>query len=371
MRFLFVVQGEGRGHLTQAIATRDALVKRGHEVVGALVGKRRGATLPAFFAERMGMEVETFDSPYFVYSKRKKGASMARTIACQALRWPLYAGSVRRLRRRLKAGDADAVVNFYEVLTGVTYALFRPRVPCVCMAHQCLFLHPGFAFPRGVNRVELWALRLFTRLTAARAAKLLALSFREMTGHGRIRVIPPRVRQEVRELRRSEGKYVLGYVLDAGFATQVEEWHGRFPDVPLRFFWSKEGAPEVTRVDDNLVFYQLNDVSFLEQMAGCMAFACTGGFESVCEAMYLQKPAMMVPAHVEQECNAFDASLAGAGVASSSFDLSALLDYLPCYRPSPEFVSWVERSDEMLVEELTTLAPGISGDNRSARRQRG
>lgn len=34
-------------------------------------------------------------------------------------------------------------------------------------------------------------------------------------------------------------------------------------------------------------------------MAGCKAYACTAGFESVCEALYMGKPCMMIPAHVE------------------------------------------------------------------------
>ena len=37
---------------------------------------------------------------------------------------------------------------------------------------------------------------------------------------------------------------------------------------------------------------------------GCKAYASTAGFESVCEAMYLGKPILMVPAHIEQDCNA-------------------------------------------------------------------
>ena len=39
MRFLFVVQGEGRGHLTQALAMERLLTQAGHEVVEILVGK--------------------------------------------------------------------------------------------------------------------------------------------------------------------------------------------------------------------------------------------------------------------------------------------------------------------------------------------
>lgn len=58
-------------------------------------------------------------------------------------------------------------------------------------------------------------------------------------------------------------------------------------------------------------------------MAGCKAYASTAGFESICEAMYLGKPVLMVPAHIEQDCNAYDAMKAGAGIIS---------DFLICSR---------------------------------------
>lgn len=80
------------------------------------------------------------------------------------------------------------------------------------------------------------------------------------------------------------------------------------------------------RVDNTLSFYQLDDVEFLRQMAGCKAYASTAGFESVCEAMYLGKPILMVPAHIEQDCNAYDAEKSGAGIISSDFNLQQLLN---------------------------------------------
>ena len=49
MKFLFIVQGEGRGHLTQAITLEDMLQRNGHEVVEVLVGKSSSRTLPGFF----------------------------------------------------------------------------------------------------------------------------------------------------------------------------------------------------------------------------------------------------------------------------------------------------------------------------------
>ena len=49
LRVLFAVQGEGRGHLTQALALAGMLRRRRHEVVGAVAGTNRWGDVPDFF----------------------------------------------------------------------------------------------------------------------------------------------------------------------------------------------------------------------------------------------------------------------------------------------------------------------------------
>ena len=130
------------------------------------------------------------------------------------------------------------------------------------------------------------------------------------------------------------------------------DWHNRNPQVPLRFFWDKKDAEEETKIDDNLIMYRLNDELFLQSLAGCMAYATTAGFESICEALYYRKPTLMIPVHIEQEFNAYDAGLSGAGIGSKKFDLDKLLDFIPHYRPDEYFQEWVHRAEEIFVREI-------------------
>mgnify|MGYP006923434383 CR=1 FL=1 len=51
MKFLFIVQGEGRGHFTQAITLEEMLLRNGHEVVEVLVGKSSTRTCRIFQSE--------------------------------------------------------------------------------------------------------------------------------------------------------------------------------------------------------------------------------------------------------------------------------------------------------------------------------
>ena len=93
-------------------------------------------------------------------------------------------------------------------------------------------------------------------------------------------------------------------------------------------------------------------------MRKCKAYVTTAGFESVCEAMYLQKPTLMIPveSQYEQACNAADGQLSGAGIAGNSFDLSPLIEFLPQYTSNMDFKDWVSKAGDMFLEELTNFS---------------
>ena len=93
-----------------------------------------------------------------------------------------------------------------------------PSVPYVCIGHQYLFLHEGFNFPRG-KYISRLGLIFFTRLSCMRASKKLALSFRKMPDDltHKIKVVPPLIRREVKRLKASNGNYIHGYMVNAGF----------------------------------------------------------------------------------------------------------------------------------------------------------
>ena len=353
MKFLFIVQGEGRGHFTQAITLEEMLLRNGHEVVEVLVGKSSTRTLPGFFNRSIHAPVKRFISPNFLPTVDNKRANLTKSFAYNLLKIPEYFRSMCYINQRIRETGAEVVINFYELLTGLTYAFFRPSVPYVCIGHQYLFLHRDFEFPEK-SSVQLWMLRFFTRMTACKASKKLALSFRamEQDDEQQIVVMPPLIRQEVTAIQPEEGNYIHGYMVNSGFADSVESFHAIHPEVPLKFFWDKADTEEVTKIDETLSFYQIDDVRFLNGMAGCRAYASTAGFESICEAMYLGKPVLMVPAHIEQDCNAYDAMIAGAGIVSDSFDLEPLLRFVGRYTPSRNFVSWVRSCERRIILEL-------------------
>ena len=71
-KFLFIVQGEGRGHLTQAIAVSQIIENAGHEVVAVMLGCNNTFSAPDFFKTQINKEIEYFNSPSLECNKKAK-----------------------------------------------------------------------------------------------------------------------------------------------------------------------------------------------------------------------------------------------------------------------------------------------------------
>ncbi len=380
MKYVFIVQGEGRGHLTQAISMERLLRDNGHEVSAVLVGKSPARKLPSFFEATIHAPVEMFESFNFLPSASNRKASALKTGLYNIFHIAGFIPSIRFISKRLREISPDIVVNFYDILGTVGYRFSRLKAPMICLGHQFLFLHKDFRFP-SKGYADHYVLNFFTNMVALGASKILALSFRPMPedSQRKIKVVPPLLRPAVLGLRHAsgdddplvhDGGYVHGYMLNSGFSRDVMDWHAVHPEVPLRFFWDKVEEAPVKVVDKTLSFYYLDDEEFLRQMAGCHAYASTAGFESVCEAMYLGKPLLMVPSHVEQKCNAFDATegykmafrefgdelkeIPRPAVASDKFDLDLLLHFADNeYVADKSFPDWARSADSVFLKELT------------------
>ena len=355
MRFLFVVQGEGRGHFMQAIEMKAMLERNGHEVVACLVGKNPLRVVPDYFYQRMeGTPVDTFDSPNFVQGVGGKHPSYFQTFVQNIVKLPGFSVSMHFLRTTIAEYAPDAIINFYDVMLGISNYLAPMQLPIISIGHQFLFLHRDFEFPNKKSKVELDPLKFFTIATSVGSCRRLALSFYPMADDEErdIVVVPPILRKVVREIQPVKGDYIHGYMLNSGFADEVQAWHAQHPEVEMHFFWDKADAPEVCVLQPNLTMHRINDVKFLESMAGCGGYATTSGFESVCEALYMQKPVIMIPVHIEQECNGYDAMKVGAGIVSSHFDIDKLLDLMQVYKPNEDFRVWCDQAEERIVGSI-------------------
>lgn len=359
MRYLFIIQGEGRGHLTQALTVSDILRRNGDTLAEVLVGVSNEREIPDFFIQKIGCPVQRFVSPNFVMSKNRKNVDLMRTITRNMTikKGTDFARSIRLIKDRVRENRADVVINFYELLGSfATLCNGLKGVKMVGIAHQYLLQHSEFQYTKRGNR-GLSFLRLHAKMSSIGLNRTLALSFYPLPpSRGKeIHTIPPMLRKEVLESTPSNAGHILGYMLNDGYAEEIYSWHDEHPDVRLHIFWDKKDAPQTMEIDATLTFHKINDTKFLELMASCHGYITTAGFESVCEALYLGKPCLMIPAHIEQKINATDAMKVGAGASASSFDISKLLELCQNYTANKEFAQWVDSAEERLLRELNAL----------------
>ena len=363
MRFLFFIKGDGRGHLTQALALAPQLQQRGHTVGAFIVGCAPETRLPGFLHAKANVPVERIYSPNFVPDSKNQGISWGRTVLHGMRNVMSYGDSFATISRLVAEHKPDVIVNMYDpVLTLYTFAK-QLEIPVVHIAHQYLMLHGVFTFPPG-RGLERQTVLNYTRFTRVRTAKMLALSFYEVEDdeEQRIYPVPPLLRSEVFDRTATDGDHFLVYVLNHGLAGEVRSFNERCPEIRVEAFWNNADAPETQRHSPTLTFHQLNDTLFLDMMASCRGVACTAGFETVSEALYYRKPALLMPSpgQYEQFANAFDAERIGAGRMVSTLDLALLNEFLPNYRPKHgAYLQWLSQAAPKILYHLENpLADG-------------
>lgn len=358
MKYVFIVQGEGRGHMTQAMAMYDLLLANGHTVCEVMVGKSQRREIPKFFTNHILCPVSSFESPNFVTDKKNKGIKIGATIWQNLLKQGVFWKNMGVINKKIKTHQPDVVVNFYDLLYGMYSAIYRPKVRTLVIGHQYLLDHPEFEFPVGKHGLDKTLIHNNSAITASRAVKKLALSFRHMPDlpKEKIYVVPPLLRKEVLAQVPEQGEHILAYAVNDGYGDEMMAWHEKNRDVKVEFFWDRKGVENPFKPHENLTFHQLDDVKFLEKMRTSRGYVSSAGFESICEALYMAKPVMMIPTggHFEQLCNAIDAIKAGAGMQSTSFDLTSFLAYLPTHQSKhDDFKQWVGSADALFLKHLT------------------
>jgi hypothetical protein len=365
----FVVQGEGRGHMTQALALAGHLRAAGHEVAPVLVGASPHRSVPEYFIRGIGAPVETFAAPTQVPDRQSRGVSVARTAADALRRLPRFVGAGHRIHRVTR--HADVVVNFLDLVGGLSRAVFRTRAPAVAVAHNHVFFHPALEHAPGrphARRVVM----AYARATALRTASTVALSFGPLPdgppadgppGGGdraRLVVAPPLLRPGLDALEPRDEGCLLAYALNSGYADLLTTWHRRNPHVTVHCYL--DGGARALTAEPAAGFHAhaLDDEGFLRHLIGCRAYVGTAGFESICEAFHLGKPALVVPTEgqLEQTLNAWDAERAGAARAGGYGDLDDFWSDPPVPAPDrvADFRAWVRRAPELIVAEVERAA---------------
>ncbi len=328
MKFVFLIQGEGRGHMTQALNLKELLEKKGYLVSKVLVGSKNLESLPSFFVEKINCPIEILTSPKFKIDKKGQGILLFKSIVCSLFEIPAYLRSLKKIKKIIKEENPTAIISFYEPLTAFYFRFFRENRPGFFIGHQYFMSHPAFNnFFR--KKKEKLFFRIYNSISSIKKGVKICLSFTEETDllEKNIYICPPLIKSEIKKISLNQEKnYLLIYILNKGYSEKIINWSQKNPYIKIEAFRNSPDK-KIEQISPSLTFHHLNNDLFNLKLRDCRAYVSTAGFDSIAEAAYLGKKILMVPTknHFEQNHNAIDAKRAKIAISSTDFDLSLIL----------------------------------------------
>ena len=345
MKFVFIIQGEGRGHLSQAARLKDILESRGHTVEAAYMGMSPQRPVSGYARELFGDKLNYFRSPNFIRKSNRKGILLGKSLSNNIIHFIPYLRSLVFLIREIRNKKPEAVINFYDLLGGLAFYFSKSDASFYAVSHHFLFEHPAFPHPpefKFQKRLLVW----HNRLTSLKAAKRLALSFDKQENFNSTLVMPPLIRKELRDVEPGREDFVLVYLLNEGLSIDLLPLFHENSKLEFRLYMQEGINPGIFPA--NVQLFPPGD-DFARQLPKCRAVICSSGFETLCEAAFLNKAVFLIPSenHYEQYGNLLDALRAGIAQEHLTFEEDQL------FRPDRKnFRDWCEKAEKMFAEAL-------------------
>jgi UDP:flavonoid glycosyltransferase YjiC (YdhE family) len=115
LRIAFLVQGEGRGHMTQALALRQILERRGHRVSRVVLSRSGRRPTPDFFLKKIHAPLATVESPEFVADRDDRAVRKLSTLTHNITQAPRLVGSIREIDEILGEIDKAAEMDVEDL----------------------------------------------------------------------------------------------------------------------------------------------------------------------------------------------------------------------------------------------------------------
>lgn len=351
LRYIMIVQGEGRGHLTQSVAFREIMEKAGHQCTGVFTGSSKRRKIPDFYQKKNNQQLFTFRSPNFLRNKKNTHYLISISILLNIIIFPRYINSVFFINKKIKELRPDLIINFYEPLCGLWKLLFHDQTPLISIAHQYYYKKPGFNM-KG-KPTDLLAIRILHKVTSYGSDWLFAIHLCNDPAFGKTTVIPPLLRSEILGADVSNDGHICVYLLNHGLAEGIRRGLEKQPSLKIECFSDQPYKQEL----GNFTLFPISDELFIDSLKSSFGLMTTAGYESVAEAMFLEKPVLMVPVkgHFEQKLNSRLFASFKAGIVSDSFETAELLKFATQYQVPEGYKSWVLSASEMIPAKVESL----------------
>lgn len=311
LKIAYGVMGYGRGHATRTAAVLPTLMAH-HEV-------RMFAGNDAYDALSSSFPTSKIPCIGYRYDSRGKLSTPHTIIGNYPIvKDALFKGRFyQKFCNELLDWGADVVITDSEIWT--TRVAKDLGLPLISFDHVGIINHclPPFP-PRQWLRGHLD--RLGYKWLLPKADRTLITSFYSaLPLSDDIEVVGPIIRDEVRQLKPTNGDYLLAYFNkgEHQFLPHVQKALLGL-DMPVVIYGAGKRAAE-----GKLLYKPLSKTQFATDLAHCKALLSTCGNQTMGECLYLKKPVLVMPEDCfEQNLNAFMVERIGMGRRSSLDKLS-------------------------------------------------
>lgn len=350
-KIIFLIQGTGRGHISQALAIKEILDSIGYKLEACILGTTKGKIIPQYFYDNIGSKVYEMESPQF-YTSNNKSLNITKTIVKNLKKVKEFKKSVSKIDTIINEIKPDLIINFYEFLSGLWKLSHKNKYLMISIGHQYLFDKKDFEFP-DKNYLQQFLLKLNNNITSIGSKEKWALSFYGNKDTKKIKIIPPIIRNEVTIKKTIDGDFYMAYLCNEGYLEEIKNIANKYKNEKFEVFINVNNK----QIINNLTINPLSDSIFLDKLSKCKGLITTSGFETVCEAAILNKPCLLVPMenHYEQKCNAFDAQKINGGLFSNFYDFDNFRDYVNIHTENESFKYWSSFNKKMLIYRIKSV----------------
>lgn len=348
----YSVMGEGRGHAARARSMVEAL--RGKHRIVLFTSHDALEFLQS--AYKSDPEVEVREIPGLVFHYTQGELDQGKTIRHGLALWWNRRREVERLAQDFDRDKPDLVVCDFEPL--LPRAARRRGVPVLSLDHQHFMVaYDLSSFPLRL-RWWAWAMGWSVWMFGIRQQRTVISAFYKPPLRRKWRgalQVGPLLRPAVRERTPTVGGRLLCYLRKATPPRVIEMLANA--GLPVRLYGLGARPPQ-----GGITFCEIDEQSFLDDLATCDAVVAAAGNQLLGEALYFGKPVFALPEsnHHEQCINAIFLERLGGGdwmhlERVSDSELRSFLDHRETYRQQLAESTMEFDGTQAAVEAIETM----------------
>ena len=289
-KIVFLIQGEGRGHISQSIALKQ-IIKDCYpdSQIHAFVANNHRGWPPYLEQEYENLyDYDTFEFKY------KNGAlCKASSLWHNVKNLKLIKKSIKNVKNKIKEIKPDLVVNFFETTTPFL------NIKKICPDAKLLSIGRQYYLPFAVS--GFWA-NMFIKWTARGSDQVWAMNyFDDVDVPKNYKLLPPLLEKKILKAVPTTEDFDLVYSVN----TQSGYGDLKFPaNIKIYSNYKTKSVEEFQDFRCRIEHIPVSS-DFKQDLVRCRSVTCSSGFETTSEAIYLGKTLYTrpTPNHGEQIFN--------------------------------------------------------------------